>query len=149
MEAYPRVTRVTPCHASGNAVANPLFQFQYTGQPTKSLRNITMREMVVGIEIRPGNSAEAVFTYLNSGMERDVYHGRAGGRDLVMKLVSRTYESNQIEFDMGGRHPCHLFCWVFSNAAVSIVGVQCDVLLAERLVPGDVYLITRVSCRPV
>jgi len=96
--------------------------------------------MLVGIEIIPGNSVEAVFTYMNSGKGRDVYYGQAGGRELVMKLVSRTYDANQIEFAMGWRNPCDLFCRVFSNAAVNIDGMQCDALLAERLIPGDVYL---------
>ena len=147
MSDYPRVTQVIPIRGSGYAVATPLFQFQYAGQPTASLRSITMRQTRVGIELMPGNSAEAVFTYLNSGKERDVYHGDAGGRKLVMKLVNRGYTSNRIEFDMGGRNPCDLFCRVFSNAAVTIEGMQCDVLLAERLTRGCVF--TRVYCRHV
>ena len=140
MAGYPRVTQVIPCYDSGPAVASPQFQYQYVGQPTKGLSNITMRQMRVSIQMLPGNRATSVFTYLNSGKERDVYQGHAGGRDLVMKLVSRLYDSNQIEFDMGGRNPCNLFCRVFSNAAVKIDGMQCDVLLAEHLVPCDVYL---------
>ena len=57
-----------------------------------------------------------------------------------MKLVNRSCNSNWIEFDMGGRNPCNLFCRVFSNAAVNIDGMQCDVLLAEHMVSCDVYL---------
>jgi len=49
-------------------------------------------------------------------------------------------DSNWVEFDMAGLDPCNLFFRVYSNAAVRIDGMQCDILLGEYLVPCDVYL---------
>ena len=110
MSHCPRVTEVVPDYSSGYAEPSPQFPCQYAGRPTRRLKCIATRRMLVHIEFYENRIDAFVFEYLSSGSERDVCAGNAGGRRLVVKLVPRFRNANAVEWDLvGGKGSSALF----------------------------------------